>query len=180
MLKMMNLGAPASAAEARGVHDADRRPKDNPPPTRAQSSAAPALTRIIAKPVVWPDLAAKPNRSGLRLRWDALTDDGDLLAAGTEHPLADGAHVLLMRGLSGDALVTMRHHGIPHDSFVPTSLRIPAAVGAKRAENRARLAALRTTHREGTAADGVADPEAPAAARAAPLSKRHAGERGRP
>ena len=96
--------------------------------------------RIIARRVPWPDLAAKPNRSGLRLRWDALTEAGELLATATEHPLADGAHVLAERGLHPETLVTLRHEGAGHDSFVPMPLRIPAMRGAKLRGSAARIA----------------------------------------
>jgi hypothetical protein len=92
-------------------------------------------------PRPWPDLAAKPNRSGLRLRWDALTEAGEVLACATEHPLADGAHVLAERGLHPETLVTLRHERAGHDSFAPMPLRIPAMRGAKRAEERAKIAA---------------------------------------
>lgn len=34
-------------------------------------------------------------------------------------PLLDGARELLKRGVSPDALLTMRHSGADHDSFVP-------------------------------------------------------------
>jgi hypothetical protein len=37
--------------------------------------------RIIARRIPWADLSAKPNRSGLRLRWDALTEAGEILVA---------------------------------------------------------------------------------------------------
>ena len=97
--------------------------------------------RIIARRVPWPDLAARPNRSGLRLRWDALTEAGELLATATEHPFADGAHVLAARGFHPETLVTLRHEGAGHDSFVRMPLRIPAMRGAKRAEEGARIAA---------------------------------------
>jgi hypothetical protein len=116
------------------------------------------LVRIIARRVPWPDLAAKPNRSGLRLRWDALTEAGELLAAATEHPLADGAHVLAERGLPSETLVTLRHEGARHDSFVPMPLRIPAMRGAKRSEASARIAARLARGSKGTPEPGSARP----------------------
>jgi hypothetical protein len=144
--------------------------------TTTQPQGDLALTRIIARRVPWPNLKERPDRAGLRLRWDALHEEtGDLLVAGTEHPLADGAHALMMRGLSPEALVTMRHEGALHDSFVPAPLRIPAAVGAKRAEGRARMAALRAMPREETPAEGAVVVEVPASAIAALLSIRDAG-----
>ena len=79
------------------------------------------VLRIIARRISWPDLARKPSRSGLRLRWDAVTEAGDVLVWATEHPLADGAHVLAQGGLDVETLVTMRHQGAPHI----VSLRIP-------------------------------------------------------
>ena len=103
-----------------------------------------AELRIIARPVPWPSLAARPDRSGLRLRWDALREDtGEMLAARTEYPLADAAHALMMRGVPGDTPVTFRHEASPHDSFLAMPLRVPAARGAARAAASARLAARR-------------------------------------
>lgn len=57
------------------------------------------MTRVIARRVPWPSLKEQSNRDHLRLRWDALAEDGELLVARTEYPLADAAHVLLLRGL---------------------------------------------------------------------------------
>lgn len=113
------------------------------------------VVRIIARDIPWPSLKERPDRSGLRLRWDALTEDGDLLFARTEYPFADGAYALLMRGVPEDTLVTMRGMGSEDDSFVPVPLRVVAEMGRKRAENRAKLATLR----EGTAKSGTERPE---------------------
>lgn len=100
------------------------------------------LVRIIARRNIWPDLKAKPNREGLRLRWSAFTEDGELLAEATEHPFVDAAFVLLTRSrLPGDTPVTLRHEGADHDSFRHVPLSVPAARGAKRVEERDRLAA---------------------------------------
>lgn len=126
--------------------------------------------RIIARRVPWPDLAAKPNRSGLRLRWDALTEAGELLAAATDYPLADGAHVLAERGLHPETLVTLRHDGAGHDSFVPMPLSIPAMRGAKRAEERARIAARLARGSQRKPATGPARPMGWPDARGLPLS----------
>jgi hypothetical protein len=169
MLEKMNPGAPASAARVRG-HDADR-PSDITPNAISLELVAAALVRVITRRVPWPSLKERPDRAGLRLRWDALHEEtGELLAAGTEHPLPDAAHALAMRGLPRETLVTMRHEGSPHDSFVPMPLRIPAAAGARRAENRARIAALRSTGREETAMEEATNPEALAKTPAVPVS----------
>jgi hypothetical protein len=103
------------------------------------------LVRIIARRDVWPDLKTRPNRDGLRLRWSAHTEDGELLVAATEHPLEDAAFILrTQHGLPGDTPVTLRHSGAEHDAFRPVALSIPAARGAKRVEERDRLVAGRT------------------------------------
>lgn len=102
-----------------------------------------AVIRIVARRVPWPTLSQRSERAGLRLRWDALTEDGRLLVEATEFPLADGAHILLsQRGLPGDALVTLRHEGAAYDSFTPQPLHVVAAEGARRAVNRERLARM--------------------------------------
>jgi hypothetical protein len=142
-------------------------PKNSPTPAGAQAG----LIRIIARRVPWPPLKERADRAGLRLRWDAVREEtAEPLAAGTEFPLEDAARILTMRGLSGETRVTLRHEGSPHDSFKPMPLRIPAAAGAKRAENAARIAAMRTRGCEETAAEGAADPEVAAEAQAAPLA----------
>ena len=56
------------------------------------------MVHIVARRIPWPDLKTRPDRSGLRLRWDALNEAGELLLSATEYPLADGAHVLAERG----------------------------------------------------------------------------------
>lgn len=127
------------------------------------------LLRIVARRV-WPSTKEQSNRAGLRLRWDALTEGGDVLAEATEHPLLDAAHALALRGVSGDALVTMRHAGSAVDSFAPMPLRVPAAAGAKRADDRARMAALRPDLRQHTAEAGSAGTRVPADADGALLA----------
>ncbi len=91
-----------------------------------------SILRVIARPIPWPGLREKPDRAGLRLRWDARREAGDLLAEATERPLADGALVLLDRGAAPDALVTMRHEGAPHDTFPPVPLQVAAADALRR------------------------------------------------
>ncbi len=121
--------------------------------------------RIIARRVPWPSLAERPERSGLRLRWDALDETGALLAASTEWPLADGALALVRRGADPEALVTMRHEGAAHDCIEPTPLRVPAKLGARRearaasALQRLRRKAHREETSEATRMRGEAQPE---------------------
>lgn len=116
------------------------------------------VVRIIARDIPWPSLKEQPTRSGLRLRWDALTEDGDLLFARTEYPFADGAYALLMRGVPEDTFVAMRGMGSEHDSFVPVPLRVVAEAGRKRAESRAKLTTLRQeTAKSGPDHTGVAE-----------------------
>ena len=109
-----------------------------------------APLRIIARRVPWPSLAERPERSGLRLRWDVLDETGALLASSTEWPLADGAFALVRRGVVPEALVTMRREGAPFDSFEPIPLRVPAKLGARRAAEAERVLKRlgRTRHRE--------------------------------
>lgn len=89
------------------------------------------LLRIIARRIPWPDPSARPNRSGLRPRWDALAQDGQLLVPATEHPLEDAAHVLMLDGADPDMPVTLHHEGAEHDSFVPMPLWHPALQGCE-------------------------------------------------
>lgn len=51
-----------------------------------------------------------------------------------------------------ETVVTMRHEGAEHDSFKPMPLRVPAAAGARRAQDRARLARMRAVLPKETAA----------------------------
>ena len=99
-----------------------------------QTNGPRGVIRIIARRCPWT------SSPGARLRWDALTEDGELLAEATEWPLEGGAHALALRGVPGDALVTMRHAGSSFDSFRPMPLRVPAAKGRCRAEVRDRMA----------------------------------------
>jgi hypothetical protein len=150
--------------------------KHTPSPTQLQQPAAPALIRIIARSVRGPTLQERADRAGLRLRWHAVrADAGETLVTGTEYPLLDGAHALAMLGLDPETPVTLRHEGAEYDSFEPVPLRIPAALGAKRAERKAAIAALGNTVRERSAEKGVADPDVPATTQAAPLSMLDAG-----
>ncbi|NGM46910.1 hypothetical protein G5B31_15340 [Rhodobacter sp. SGA-6-6] len=143
----------------------------NAPPGRAGR----AVIRIVARRVPWPTLSQRSERTGLRLRWDALTEDGHLLVEATEHPLSDGAHILLAdRGLPGDTMVTLRHEGAGHDSFVPRPLHLVAAEGAQRAVDRERLARMgreRARHPENSAVPDAAGGHPPAARRGPVLAE---------
>lgn len=134
------------------------------------------VVRVIARRIPWPSLTGQSNRAGLRLRWDAFAEDGELLACATEHPLQDAAHVLLtIHGLPGDTLVTLRHEGKDHDSFVPMPLHVPATAGAKWAENKARLAALHSTDRKPSPEAEPDGPICPTAGNAAVLPMQEEG-----
>lgn len=117
------------------------------------------LIRITARKVPWPGLREKPDRAGLRLRWDAIGPGGEMLVEATENPLKDGALAMLRHGASPDALVTLRHEGAGHDAWRPAPLAIVAADAARRAEGRARLAAFRATHPANMALDDFAGVE---------------------
>lgn len=123
---------------------------------------------IIARKVPWPSLTERPDRAGLRLRWDAVTEDGDVLYKATEFPFLDGAYALACRGVDPETLVTMRHEGAAHDSFRPMPLRVVAAMGQKRAEKSAKLDTLHertaTTGADATE-DAADDPGRPLAER---------------
>lgn len=130
-----------------------------------------SILRIVARRVPWPDPRGG-SRSGLRLRWDAMTEDGELLVAATEYPLADGAHVLLSRhGARADAPVTMRHAGSTHDSFKPAPLHVVAVAGARRADDLAALARRRDAHRRLTADAAVGEAEVAAGDVVAPVAR---------
>lgn len=131
---------------------------------------APRIIRIIARRLPWPLLSERPDRSGLRLKWAAMTEAGEMLVAATEYPFFDGALALVQRGADADALVTLRHEGASADSFLPIALRVPAAAGAKRAKAAAEIARRRGKLREEageTRALGVVEP---CIAPAAPLT----------
>lgn len=139
------------------------------------SAALPRLVRVIARRVWWPSLLVRPNRTGLRLWWDAFAENGALLVAATEYPLADAAHVLLaLRGLPGDTPITLRHDGATHDSFMPMPLRLPAAQGAKRAEKKARTAARFMVGRKNSAKPAT-ERETGVAKQSSPALPKHRG-----
>lgn len=77
-------------------------------------------------------------------RWDVFDDAGALVVAKSARPFEDGAAALLARGIPGEQLVTMRHQGAAHDSFVPVALSAPAGAAKRRA---ARLRALEARRR---------------------------------
>lgn len=102
------------------------------------------LARIIAHRIPWPSLRERPSRAGLSLRWRCLTEEGVLLVESTDHPLADSAAVLsILHGLPDDTPVTLRHADKGYDSYRPMKLRVAAAHGIKRLEDRTRLRDLR-------------------------------------
>lgn len=145
----MALETKAPAMHAHGPGRGSRHANAADEPTLARESGrSQTVVRIIARRVPWPSPRVRSDRSGLRLRWDALTEAGELLASATEHPFADGAYVLAGRGVDLETLVTMRHEGSPHDSFKPMPLRVVAEKGAQRAAARERMAARRLVLRE--------------------------------
>lgn len=107
------------------------------------------VVRIIARRIPWPSLNEQSNRAGLRLRWNAFAESGELLVSATEHPLQDAAHMLLtLHCLPGNTPVTLRHEGKAYDSFIPMPLHIAAAAGTKRAAERAEMAVKRPSLRK--------------------------------
>jgi hypothetical protein len=65
------------------------------------------MERLIVIP-----LESKPGRFSGRLE-----STGQVIVGNTKQPLADGARELLARGFNPNTLLTMRHEGLPHDSF---------------------------------------------------------------
>lgn len=78
------------------------------------------LHRLIAERLPWLSPKEQPRRQHLRLEWRVITPEGAELVARTPHPFEDGAAALLTihHALLGD-LVTLRHAGAAHDSFLP-------------------------------------------------------------
>lgn len=114
-------------AAAGGV--SDHSAKRNAPPPEAD------VVRLIIQPV-WPDTAEQPRRAGLLLRWDVLSEAGEVILRASAWPFYEGAYALLCRGLSPDTSVTMRREGTTFDCFQPVALRVPAEAGRKRALRR--------------------------------------------
>ena len=104
------------------------------------------LHRLIAERLPWPSLKEQPRRNHLRLEWRVTDSTGAELVARTSHPFEDGAASLLTihHALPGD-LVTMRHAGTEHDSFLPQPLEQIAARARKRAEAARRVRAWRAS-----------------------------------
>jgi hypothetical protein len=104
------------------------------------------LHRLIAERLPWLSPKEQPRRQHLRLEWRVITPEGAELVARTPHPFEDGAAALLTihHALPGD-LVTLRHAGAAHDSFLPQPLEQIAARSRKRAEAARRVRAWRAS-----------------------------------
>ena len=104
------------------------------------------LHRLIAQRLPWPSTKEQRNRQHLRLEWRVTTTEGAELVARTPHPFEDGAAALLTihHALPSD-LVTMRHAGAKHNSFLPQPLEQIAARARKRAEAATRVRAWRAS-----------------------------------
>lgn len=116
--------------------------------TQTGDGASQSLTihRLIATRLPWPSPKEQPKRRHLRLEWRVTTPEGAELVARTPHPFEDGAAAILSitNALPGD-LVTMRHAGAAHDSFLPQSVEQIAARAAKRAQAAKRIRAWRAS-----------------------------------
>lgn len=104
------------------------------------------IHRIIATRLPWPSPQNRPERRHLRLEWRVTTTEGAELVARTPHPFEDGEAALLTitNALPGD-LVTMRHAGAAHDSFLPQPVEQIAARAHKRAAAAKRVRAWRAS-----------------------------------
>ena len=110
------------------------------------TATTPTIHQLIAARVPWPSLKDRPRRQHLRLEWRVIDTAGAELVARTPHPFEDGATALLTlaHALPGD-LVTMRHAGAAHDSFLPQPIEKIAARTRKRAEAAKRVRAWRAS-----------------------------------
>lgn len=103
--------------------------------TGDRESPATAIHRLIADRLPWPSPKDRPERRHLRLEWRVTTTEGADLVARTSHPFEDGAAALLtITNALPDDLVTMRHAGAAHDSFLPQPLAQVASRAHKRAQ----------------------------------------------
>lgn len=104
------------------------------------------LHRLIAERLPWPSIKDCRNRRHLRLEWRVIDSTGAELVARTPHPFEDGAAALaaITNTQPGD-LVTMRHAGAAHDSFLPQPLEKIAARARIRAEAAKRVRAWRAS-----------------------------------
>lgn len=104
------------------------------------------LHRLIAERLPWPSPNQRGNRAGLPLEWRVIVQGGPELVARTPHPFEGGAAALwtMHHALPGD-LVTMRHAGAAHDSFLPQPLEKIAARARIRAEAAKRVRAWRAS-----------------------------------
>lgn len=114
--------------------------------TQTGDRASPAMTlhRLIATRLPWPSPKSQRNRQHLRVKWRVTTQEGAELVASTPFPFEDGAAALvtITAALPGD-LVTMRHTGAAHDSFLPQPVEQIAARAAKRDQAAKRIRAWR-------------------------------------
>lgn len=114
--------------------------------TGDRASAAMTTHRLIATRLPWPSLKDCRDRRHLRTKWRVSTADGTELVARTSHPFEDGAAALaaITNALPSD-LVTMRHAGAEHDSFLPQPVEQIAARARKRAQAAKRVTAWRAS-----------------------------------
>lgn len=116
--------------------------------TQTGDRASQPLTihRLIATRLPWPLLKEQRNRQHLRLEWRVTTPEGAELVARSSHPFEDGAAALvtITSALPGD-LVTMRHAGAAHDSFLPQPVEQIAARAAKRDQAAKRIRSWRAS-----------------------------------
>ncbi|TGD45052.1 hypothetical protein EEB11_00235 [Pseudotabrizicola sediminis] len=98
------------------------------------------LARIIAHRIPRPTHNDRPGRVGSFCKWRCETEEGVVLVASTDYPLADSAAVLLiLHGLPDNTPVTLRHSDKGHDHYRPMKLGTAAAHGIKRLEDRTML-----------------------------------------
>jgi hypothetical protein len=77
----------------------------------------PEAQRDVVRVLVTPHVTRNTHRDAFDV---AL--DGEVIVTATRQPLFDSARRLLARGFDPRAMLTIRHAGAPHDSFVPIAV----------------------------------------------------------
>lgn len=147
---------PAAREGANGAKETNRFLKDTSQASIQQSADA-EVVRVILRRVPWP---RDGGNSGRKLRWDVLTEGGELIVAASEEPLNQAAHALIARGVPPEALLTARHEGSSFDAWVPMPISGPATAWQRKRDRAAKARAYFGQNRPDHVSESV-DPVLP-------------------